>query len=298
MVREGFTAQIDIDAVPAGRTYVPANRFCADPYSTEWFRTDPAAKVCKGLLRTYSPGAPKITLERPSRPMRLSPVCNSKTPWAEAKAPSASSASTGGAASGTGSNASGTSQSVPIAGVSASGTKSATLTMKVPDQTGNTYQATGTAEDAKAPVTVTLSAPIAKKAKADPSGFLINPCTNNPSNLKVGSARSTYEMCIDGHIEVRLYLRSAFGVYEYLGQLLAHSMALGLYTGRGSDIQVLTITHQDNYCFVSTIFEGDPYCVPLTADNTKRIFALLRQLVALNTTVQYGQPTLTVRTTP
>jgi hypothetical protein len=302
MIQEGFTAEVDIDAIPAGRTYIPANRFCADLDSNVWFKTDREPnKACTGILPIEGRGGPVFSLRRPSRPPRLSPSCSYQANWTEAKT-SSSSGSTQAAPSASSS----ANQSVPLATASATSATPSRVTMSVPQLKGadtktQTVEPTGTAttDNTRVPVTVSVSTPISiPKQKPNPSDYLKDPCTQQASKIKVGGARAAYEMCIDGYIKVKLYLRSAFGVYQYLGKMFERKMELGLYTGREDASTVLNITHDDNFCFTNTQFEGERYCVPVDSYNTKRIFALLRQLVALNTTVQNGQPTLTVRSLP
>ena len=118
-----------------------------------------------------------------------------------------------------------------------------------------------------------------------------------PTTQKIADPRPTYELCLDGRIKVQILLRSAFGVYQFLGKLLARNSEIGLYTGLDSDKKLLTISHDTNYCFVHVSYSGEHYCVPNTANNTKKIFAVLRQLVALNTPYANQPATLTVRTT-
>lgn len=98
--------------------------------------------------------------------------------------------------------------------------------------------------------------------------------------------------------------RSAYGVFEFLGAVMRMERkdvepVMGAYVPPGRDdlaqppilwsvpqdpslISVL----QDNsgYCFVHTYFIDGDYCVPEKADTTKRIFSLLAQLIAIQTT--------------
>ena len=105
----------------------------------------------------------------------------------------------------------------------------------------------------------------------------------------------------------RIIPRSAYGVFEFLGGLMKeqreHLRPLPtayIPPGRKSgpnnvvDSPVLQTAHGDNnlvtvlqdskeLCFVHTWFYDGDYCVPETATNTKRIFSLLAQLIAIQT---------------
>jgi hypothetical protein len=289
MIREGFTAQTDIDAVPSGRQ-IPANRFCADPGLTVWFRSSSPSEVCKGILEERDIQQPFRT--RPT-PGRLLPLCNQNAQWTVSKADSGSGSA--------GSSGSGSSGNAPTGTATATGLGPVTVTVDSQSpgsgQTKTTAKA-ATAGSVPAPVTVKVTTPALQKKPPDRSE-LQDPCTGIGINgQKIGDPRPSYEMCIDHRVKVQVFLRSAFGVYEYLGKMLARGWKVGLYTGLDPDLDLFTITHDYNYCFVSTSYEGDQYCVPTSAENTKRIFALLRQLVGLNTAVQNPPATLTVRSIP
>jgi hypothetical protein len=104
-----------------------------------------------------------------------------------------------------------------------------------------------------------------------------------------------------GLLRYEIITRSTFGIYQYLGRILALGLQdevvirgprderedrriVGIFNGFGGN------------CFANTWFEGQSYCVPKEgADNMKRIFSLLAQLVALNTTVNDLAITPTVR---
>lgn len=89
--------------------------------------------------------------------------------------------------------------------------------------------------------------------------------------------------------KVEVYLRSTYGVYQYLGQLRRAN------NGSGTDIDnlldptlraggLLKITSDTSDCFVQTDYRNMHYCVPNDAIYTKKTFTLLHQLVALNAT--------------
>lgn len=89
--------------------------------------------------------------------------------------------------------------------------------------------------------------------------------------------------------KVEVYLRSTYGVYQYLGQLLRANNGQGtdidnLLDPTGKTGSLLRITHDTGDCFVQTDYRDVHYCVPNYAISTKAEFTLLRQLVALNAT--------------
>ncbi len=111
-------------------------------------------------------------------------------------------------------------------------------------------------------------------------------------------------------IQFRIIPRSAYGVFAFLGTLMklqqqhneslpyppiepsrypperpwAKNMPPQLATL--SDESLITVTRNaiGGHCFVRTWFEDGEYCVPERADTTKRIFSLLAQLIAIQTT--------------
>lgn len=281
MIREGFTAQVDVDALPAARSS-PANRFCADPGLTVWFRSSTDSKYCKGILDE----SPRLDPYR-FKPAagRLRPMCNASTAWSVTKTDTGASKDSAAAKD----------SSAGSATATAAGPTSLTVSVKnKPAGKNDPTVATATTSGAT-PVTLAITAPNAVKPPKEAT--LSDPC-GTPTKQKPSDPRPSYEMCLDGRIKAQIFLRSAFGVYEFLGKLIARRSTVGLYTGLDSDLFLFTITNDTNYCFVSISYSGERYCVPSTANNTKRIFALLRQLVALNSPYANQPPTLTVRTTP
>jgi hypothetical protein len=106
-----------------------------------------------------------------------------------------------------------------------------------------------------------------------------------------------------GALQFRLLPRSAYGVYQFLGKLLRQSrggpdlgdMQIPDYV-RADDVrpelstvqedkQLLNVViNQSSACFAETRFMDGTYCVPEEGSaNTKRIFGLLAQLLALQT---------------
>ena len=109
-----------------------------------------------------------------------------------------------------------------------------------------------------------------------------------------------------GTIQYAITTRSTFGIYRFLGSIL-RSGGEGAITVRGrrdlsepEHIPLLEVRRDtSDGCFVDLHFDGFYYCVPRRgADNTKHIFSLLAQLIALRT--QPGDLAITpsVRVTP
>jgi hypothetical protein len=111
--------------------------------------------------------------------------------------------------------------------------------------------------------------------------------------------------------------RSAYGVFEFLGTLMKlHQRHAGpsqyAYIPPGREYAtrppVLETVHEDpnlitvvqdlgGECFVHTWFEDGEYCVPEQATTTKRIFSLLAQLIAIQTSTSDLSITPIVRVT-
>jgi hypothetical protein len=116
---------------------------------------------------------------------------------------------------------------------------------------------------------------------------------------------------------IRIIPRSAYGVFEFLGTLMKmqqRQMTPSRYAyiplGReyAVELPVLETVHEDPYlmtvlqnlggeCFVHTWFEDGDYCVPEQATTTKRIFSLLAQLIAIQTSASDLSITPIVRIT-
>jgi hypothetical protein len=110
-------------------------------------------------------------------------------------------------------------------------------------------------------------------------------------------------------VKLRVFPRSTFSIFQYLGRLVAAGEAGaiklqtpqavgrdplkddtlfavasggdGLFGLNGGDVGI-----KGGDCFLSVAYGGRGYCVPDSALNTKRILGLLAQLLALNTSVQ------------
>ena len=100
-------------------------------------------------------------------------------------------------------------------------------------------------------------------------------------------------------VEARVFPRSTFSIFQYLGRIVAagDAGAIKLRTpqavgvGPLQDDTLFAVTGGNNAlptddCFLAVGYGGRGYCVPNSALNTKRILGLLAQLLALNTSVQ------------
>jgi len=105
-----------------------------------------------------------------------------------------------------------------------------------------------------------------------------------------------------GPIQFRVVPRSAYGIFQFLGKILRQTNrelppAEGAYLPRPEEeLPLLSTIREDERllnialnpsedCFVETQFIEGTYCVPERhSANTKRIFGLLSQLIALQTT--------------
>jgi hypothetical protein len=92
-----------------------------------------------------------------------------------------------------------------------------------------------------------------------------------------------------GTVVYEIIPRSTFGIYQFLGRILALNVQ-DTFEMRGSldpteDRHILTVLRDSSGgCFAEVAFAQEYYCVPLRgAENTKRIIGLLAQLIALNT---------------
>jgi hypothetical protein len=107
-----------------------------------------------------------------------------------------------------------------------------------------------------------------------------------------------------GPVHAEVFPRSTFGVYRFLGRILAaeatEDIRLRSDPNFAEDTRLLAITDgSGGPCFVSVSFEGKSYCVPENgAESTKSTFSLLTQLLALKTQSGDLNATPVVRVTP
>jgi hypothetical protein len=103
----------------------------------------------------------------------------------------------------------------------------------------------------------------------------------------------TYRDAKGQMVKLRVFPRSTFAIFQYLGRIVAAGEAgqIKLKTeqaiGRAplQDDTLFAVTSDGRDCFLSIDY-GRRYCVPEDALNTKRILGLLAQLLALNTSVR------------
>jgi hypothetical protein len=117
-----------------------------------------------------------------------------------------------------------------------------------------------------------------------------------------------------GKNQYRIKPRSAFGIFEFLGAVIKlgrdHPQPFQgngnlkpkatelpkLQTVGGGDPYILRVTTDGaEDCFVTTTFNNRFYCIPESASNSKRIFNLLAQLIAIETSATDLSITPTVR---
>jgi hypothetical protein len=107
--------------------------------------------------------------------------------------------------------------------------------------------------------------------------------------------------------EITVTFRSIFGIFNYLGALLAEDDAqavqlrdYGIVNEPVTPAPLLNVvTSGQMDCFAAVDYRGKRYCVPVKgAENTKRIFAILNALLALKTAPGDLPQVQTVRITP
>jgi hypothetical protein len=104
-----------------------------------------------------------------------------------------------------------------------------------------------------------------------------------------------------GTVKYEIVTRSTFGIYQFLGRILAQQREEDIIV-RGpldltEDPRILGLRRDGgDGCFADVSFQGEFYCIPRRGgENTKRILSLLAQLVALNTSTFDLNITPTVR---
>jgi hypothetical protein len=141
-----------------------------------------------------------------------------------------------------------------------------------------------------------------KKGNATTINIQVN-AQSSPSNESVPIWSFDDPLGARAHI----YLRSVFGMYRYLGELvnLHEAGALkslkdypgGVFSG-GSEFEMLALTHDALGCWASVTYHGRFWCVPEVALQTKRTFQILQQLFKFYASPSNQTVTPTVRTTP
>jgi hypothetical protein len=133
-----------------------------------------------------------------------------------------------------------------------------------------------------------------------------HPPTSASKRSFEGSDTQTFEIKDTpvGPVSYQIITRSTFGIYQFLGRILAEeateNVRLRGRTNLSEDTRILSVLRDaGGPCFVSLAFEGHYYCVPDEgAEPTKRIFSLLAQLLALKTQTNDLAITPVVRVAP
>ncbi|MGA8611928.1 MAG: hypothetical protein WB760_09490 [Xanthobacteraceae bacterium] len=144
-------------------------------------------------------------------------------------------------------------------------------------------------------------------------GSLFNPANarpvcGTPWNAQAEAKKpqsDTFLLMPSPDLQFRIVPRSAYGVFEFLGNLMKvereNSQPLPsayippnpfedetdspkLVTTTPDQKLITVLANTDERCFTHTWFYDGDYCVPESATNTKRIFSLLSQLIAIETT--------------
>jgi hypothetical protein len=113
---------------------------------------------------------------------------------------------------------------------------------------------------------------------------------SNETEVEGSPDTLTFELVNHYPIKYEIVSRSTFGIYRYLGGVLRNQHDMIMLRGRRDRnepdwIPLLEIrSDSSGGCFVDLDFDGHYYCVPKEgAENTKAIFSLLAQLIALRT---------------
>jgi hypothetical protein len=127
--------------------------------------------------------------------------------------------------------------------------------------------------------------------------------TTSNSGAQSDQLSFTVESPAVGAVHYQIFTRSTFGVYQFLGQILTQGQTENLLLyGQipGEDLRILALKRNAllGTCFAELSYDGSRYCVPdKGAEQTKRVFSLLSQLIALKTQTQDLAITPVVRVT-
>jgi hypothetical protein len=113
---------------------------------------------------------------------------------------------------------------------------------------------------------------------------------SNETEVEGSPDTLTFELLSPRPIKYEIVSRSTFGIYQFLGGVLRNRDDMIMLRGRKDRnepelIPLLEVrSDTSGGCFVDLYFDGFYYCVPKDgAENTKAIFSLLAQLIALRT---------------
>jgi hypothetical protein len=106
---------------------------------------------------------------------------------------------------------------------------------------------------------------------------------------KSGSPRNKTPMYefYDGYHIIQIFLRSTWGIYQDLGQLVRRQEIDGtvnILGGINSDPSLFRVVRgrHDN-CFASVVYSDETYCIPKDAYNSKQIISVVHELANLYT---------------
>jgi hypothetical protein len=118
-------------------------------------------------------------------------------------------------------------------------------------------------------------------------------CSDSDSPAaKTARKSSELTFTIDGKRQaIEIILRSPYQMFQYLGGMLAsgkNTVLNGTDPGQIAGRPILVVTKGDGGpCFTKVAYSGADYCVPNEgSENTKRVFTLIDQILALNTTAE------------
>jgi hypothetical protein len=123
-------------------------------------------------------------------------------------------------------------------------------------------------------------------------------------HVKSRTGFPVWDIHLLGQHVIEIGTRSTFSMYNFLGSLVREPLSdANRWTGPpedGNDNFIITVNKgQPAGCFAATVLDLEIYCVPTSgAQNTKRTFSILSQLLALKTTTDDLQLTPTLRLLP
>jgi hypothetical protein len=121
--------------------------------------------------------------------------------------------------------------------------------------------------------------------------------------VKIKTGNPVWDIHLLGKDTVEIGTRSTFSIYSFLGRLLRQPQEPPnelIEPDEDGDKFILTVHKgQPTGCFAAAVLDLTVYCVPIDhAENTKRSFSILSQLLALKTTTDDLQLTPTLRLLP
>lgn len=154
----------------------------------------------------------------------------------------------------------------------------------------------GTASNSTAPSSSTLQIGISScsvncKLSAD------GKAGGKPPTNQTSTAHVWYDLP-PGRNEIQFSTRSAYAVFDYLGSLLSRNEGSEFLTIPDDPNLVTILRDSSQSCFTSVSYERAFYCVPPTAYNMKRAFAILHQVVGLNIVHSSSPAALAIRAVP